>query len=49
MKMKLPKMNENQVFLAENSSVVSALKVIIAVVVALVVDNLSRSSFFWKE
>ena len=49
MKMKLPKMNENQVFLAANISVVSALKVIIAVVVALVVDNLSRSYFFWKE
>lgn len=49
MKMKLPKMNENQLFLAANISVVSALKVIIAVVVALVVDNLSRSSFFWKE
>lgn len=49
MKMKLPKMNENQVFLAANISVVSALKVIIAAVVALVVDNLSRSSFFWKE
>lgn len=49
MKMKLPKMNENQGFLAANISVLSALKVIIAVVVALVVDNLSRSSFFWKE
>lgn len=47
--MKLPKMNENQVFLAANISVVSSLKVIIAVVLALVVDNLSRSSFFWKE